>query len=144
MSAIRIMVVDDFEHWRSFVLSKLEKVPGLRVISEVADGLDAVQKAEALRPDLVLLDIGLPRLDGMDAARQILKLSPESKILFLSQESDSDVVQEALRIGARGYILKAHAGNELLSAVNTVIQGEQYLSCKLPGVSSSGLADLHD
>jgi DNA-binding NarL/FixJ family response regulator len=111
----------------------LQELPGLRVISESADGLEATQKAEELRPDLILLDIALPSMNGMDAARQIRRLSPESKILFLSQESDSDVVQAALNIGARGYVIKAD-GTELLAAVEAVVRGEQFLSSSLAGL----------
>jgi YesN/AraC family two-component response regulator len=108
-----------------------QKACKFRVISEVADGLEAVQKAEELKPDLILLDIGLPKLNGMEAARQIRRLSPESKILFLSQESDPEVVRHALRIGAHGYVLKTHAGAELLDAMEAVARGEHFLSSGL-------------
>jgi DNA-binding NarL/FixJ family response regulator len=79
-------------------------VQDLEVIGEVSDGLAAIQNAVELQPDLILLDIGLPNLSGLDAARQIRKLVPESKIIFWSQESSADVVQEALSIGAWGYV----------------------------------------
>jgi DNA-binding NarL/FixJ family response regulator len=121
-------VVDDFEPWRRFVCSTLEKAPELQVICEVSDGLEAVQKAEELRPDLILLDIGLPTLNGMEAARRIRKLAPESKILFLSQESSGDVVQEALSLGAWGYVVKVNAGSELLPAVDAVLRDRQFVS----------------
>jgi DNA-binding NarL/FixJ family response regulator len=103
-------------------------VPELQVICEVSDGLEAVQKAESLQPDLILLDIGLPTLNGFEAARRIRKLAPDSKILFLSQESSADVVQEAFRVGALGYVLKAQAGTELLAAVDAVRQGRKFVS----------------
>jgi hypothetical protein len=80
-----------------------------------------------------LLDVGLPKLNGLDAARQIRKLVPETKILFLTQESSADVAQEALRLGAQGYVVKAYAGSELLAAVQAVLQGNQYVSSGLPG-----------
>jgi DNA-binding NarL/FixJ family response regulator len=83
-----------------------------------------------LKPDLILLDIGLPTLNGLEAARQIRKLVPESKIIFLSQESSADVVQEALRIGARGYVVKVRAATGLLTAVEAVISGKRYVSSK--------------
>src|SRR5204862_4944745 len=92
---VRIIVVDDYEPFRRFVCSMLEQRPELRVVGEASDGLEAVQKAEELQPDLILLDIGLPALNGMEAARRIRKLAPHSKILFVSMESSPEVVQEA-------------------------------------------------
>ena len=125
---MRVLVVDNFEPFRRFVTSTLAGLRDLQVIGEVSDGLAAVQKAIELQPDLVLLDIGLPTLNGFEAARQILKLVPESKIIFLSQESSDDMVQEALSIGAWGYVVKIHAGTELLTAVEAVISGKRFVS----------------
>jgi DNA-binding NarL/FixJ family response regulator len=127
-SSVRVLVVEDYEPFRRFVRSTLEKRPELQVIGEVSDGLEAVHKAEELRPDLILLDIGLPALSGIEAARRIRKLSPTSKILFVSQESSTDVVEEALRLGALGYVLKPHAGSELLPAVGAVCEGRRFVS----------------
>ena len=90
----------------------------MELIGELSDGLAAVQKAEELSPDLILLDIGLPTLNGIEAARQIRKLVPSAKIILLSLESSDDVVQEALGLGAKGYVVKALAGSELLPAVD--------------------------
>lgn len=95
---------------------------------ELADGLEAVQKAEELKPDLILMDIGLPGLNGIEAGRQIRKLVPDAKIIFLTQESSEDVVQEALRLGARGYVVKTRAGSDLMPAVEAVLQGKQFVS----------------
>jgi DNA-binding NarL/FixJ family response regulator len=95
----------------------------LQVICEASDGSEAVQLAEELKPDLVVLDIGLPKLNGIEAARRIRQLSPNSKIIFLSQNNSLEVVQEALSTGALTYAEKAHAGSELLSAVNAVLTG---------------------
>jgi DNA-binding NarL/FixJ family response regulator len=120
MSSVRVLVVEDFEPFRRFVCSTLGKRPDLQVICEVSDGLEAVQKAEELQPDLILLDIGLPTLNGIEVARQIRKLSPQSKILFVSQESSADVIEEALSLGAMGFVIKAHAGSELLVALEPV------------------------
>ena len=131
MSAIRVLVVDDSEPFRRFICSTLKKRPDLHVVSQVSDGLEAVQKGEELQPDLIVLDLGLPTLDGVEAARRIRKLSPESKILFVSQESSSDVVQEAFTLGALGYVVKAHAGSELLAAVEAVCRGRQFASREL-------------
>lgn len=126
--SVRILMVDDFEPFRRLIRSTLQKMTELLVICEVSDGLEAVQKAQELLPDLILLDIGLPTLNGLEAARQIRKLAPESKILFLSVESDVDVVQEAMSLGARGYVDKAHAVSELPAAVEAVCQGRQFIS----------------
>jgi DNA-binding NarL/FixJ family response regulator len=128
-------VVDDYEPFRRPVVSILQKRPELQIICELSDGLEATQKAEELRPDLILLDIGLPKLNGIEAARRIRKLSPKSKILFVSQESSADVVQEALSLGALGYVVKMHAGKDLLAAVEAVLQGRLFLG--------SGLSDQH-
>jgi DNA-binding NarL/FixJ family response regulator len=128
MSVVRILVVDDLEPWRRFVSSTLQEQPDMQIVSGVCDGLAAVQKAQELQPDLIVLDIGLPKLNGIEAARQIRKLVPNSKILFLTQESSDDVVHEAFSLGARGYVVKIQAGNELLAAVETVLRGEQFVS----------------
>jgi DNA-binding NarL/FixJ family response regulator len=125
---IRVLVIEDFEPFRRLICSTLEGRGDLEVICEVFDGLAAVQKAEELQPDLILLDIGLPTLNGMEAARQIRKLVPEAKILFVSQESSPDVVQEALSLGARGYVVKTRAGSDLLSAVDAVLLEKQFVS----------------
>jgi DNA-binding NarL/FixJ family response regulator len=128
MSSIRVLVVEDFEPFRRFLCSMLEKGSGLQVVAEVSDGLEAVAKADQLQPDLILLDIGLPSLNGIEAARRIRKVSPESKILFLSQESSADVIEEALSLGAMGYVIKAHAGSELLVAIEAAREGRQFVS----------------
>jgi FixJ family two-component response regulator len=89
--------------------------------------------SEELKPDLILLDIGLPKLNGLEAAQRIRKLAPETKILFLSQESSADVVHEALSLGALGYVVKEHAGTELLAAVQAVLEGKQFVSGSIHG-----------
>jgi DNA-binding NarL/FixJ family response regulator len=128
---VRILVGEDFEPWCRFVVSLLQEKPEWRIVSETSDGLEAVQKAKELRPDLILLDIGLPKLNGIEAARQIRKLTPESRIIFVSQESSADVVAEALSFGARGYVLKMRAGGDLLIAIKAVLEGKQFVSCGL-------------
>jgi len=126
-SSVRVLVVEDFVPFRQFVCSTLGKRRDLQVICEVSDGLEAVQKAQELKPDLILLDIGLPTLNGIEAARRIRKLAAESNIIFLSQESSADVVQEALSLGAQGYVLKTRAASELLTAVEAVMLGKQFV-----------------
>jgi CheY-like chemotaxis protein len=115
----------------------------LQIVGEASDGLEAVQKAEELHPDLIVLDIGLPTLTGIEAARRIRKLSPEPKILFVSQESSADVVQEALSLGALGYVVKAHAGSELLAAVGAVLEDRQFISGGLSGHHFTDAKDAH-
>lgn len=126
VSSARVLVVDDFEPFRQFICAELGKRPDLQVVGEASDGLKAVHKAAELKPDLILLDIALPTLNGFEAARQIRKHAPESKIIFLSQESSADVIQEALSLGACGYVVKVKAGGELLAAVETVISGKKF------------------
>jgi DNA-binding NarL/FixJ family response regulator len=123
----RVLLVEDFEPFRQFIHTTLQETE-LQVVGEAWDGLEAVQKAEELQPDLILLDIGLPFLNGIEAARQIRKLSPESKIIFVTQESSADIVEEALSSGAIGYVVKAEAASELLAAVEAVCQGRQFVS----------------
>jgi DNA-binding NarL/FixJ family response regulator len=131
LPTVRVLVVDDFEPWLRFTCSVLRKNPELQIVGEVSDGLEAVQKAEELQPDLILLDIGLPTLNGFEAARRIRRLSPGSKILFVSQELSVDMVKEAFSLGALGYIVKASAGGELLAAVEAVCQGRQFIGSSL-------------
>ena len=140
-SQVRVFVVDDYDPFRQFICSTLRKKPELQIVGEASDGLEAVNKAEELQPDLILLDIGLPTLNGIEAARRIRKVSPESKILFVSQESYADVVQEALALGALGYVVKAHAGSELLAAVEAVLEGRQFVSRGLSGHSFANAKD---
>jgi DNA-binding NarL/FixJ family response regulator len=129
----RVLVVDDVELFRKFVCGALGTRPELQVVAEVCDGLEAVHKAVELKPDLIVLDIGLPKLNGIEAARQIRQLSPSSKIVFLSQNNDLDVVRVALDAGALGYVYKANAQEELLNAVDTVLRGKQFVSRTLRG-----------
>jgi DNA-binding NarL/FixJ family response regulator len=119
----KVLVVDDFEKWRRTICSILAEDTDFEVIGESADGLDAVQKSRQLLPDLVLLDIGLPGQNGLDAARQILEISPRTKILFLSADHVLDVIREALNIGA-GFVLKEDAGQNLLAIARSIIRDE--------------------
>jgi DNA-binding NarL/FixJ family response regulator len=129
MSSLRVLIVEDFEPFQKFIRSTLGKRDDLQIIGEVSDGLEAVQKAEELKPDLILLDIGLPKLNGIEAARRIRKLTPESKIIFLSQETSPDVVQEALSLGW-GYVIKAKGASELLPAVEAAISQKQFVGSR--------------
>jgi DNA-binding NarL/FixJ family response regulator len=133
VSPIRILAADDYEGWRRKIRLLLQVQREYQVVAEASDGLEAVQKAQELKPDLILLDIGLPKLHGIEAARLIRQLSPSSKILVLSENNDLDVVRAALSAGARGYVLKTDAQGELLPAMDAVLGGKQFLSSSLKG-----------
>jgi DNA-binding NarL/FixJ family response regulator len=121
-------VVDDYEPFRRFVCSTLRKRPTLQIVGEASDGVEAVQKAEELKPDLIILDIGLPTLNGIEVARRIHTFSPRSKVIFVTQESSPDVMQATLNLGAWGYVLKTKAGSDLVAAVEAVLLGKRFVS----------------
>ena len=127
-SLVSILVVDDYEPFRQFVASALAQNSELQIIGEISDGLDAVHRAEETQPNLILLDIGLPTLNGIEAACRIRDLSPASKILFFSENRSQEIVEEALRSGAAGYVSKSDAARELLPAIEAVLQGRQFVS----------------
>jgi DNA-binding NarL/FixJ family response regulator len=131
LSSIRILIIDDYADWLREVRLLLQSHPEWLVIAEASDGPEAVQKAEGLKPDLILLDIGLPKLNGIEAARRIRQLSPSSKIIFLSQNSDRDIVRTALGTGALGYVHKMDAGRDLLLAADAVLRGKKFVSSSL-------------
>jgi len=132
-TSIRVLVVDDYKAWRSFFSTALQKKPELQVIGQVSDGLEALQQAQELQPDLILLDIGLPTLNGIEAARQIRNVSRASKILFVSENRSPDIIKEAFTTGAGGYVVKSDAATELLPAVDAVLEGKRFLSRSLVG-----------
>jgi CheY-like chemotaxis protein len=148
-SSIRILLADDYEGWRRQVRLLFQARPEWQVIAEALDGPEAIQKAEELKPDLIVLDIGLPKLNGIEAARRIRQFSPSSKIVFLSLYNSPDVVQAALSTGALGYVRKTDARNELLAAVDAVLQGEQFVSsslkcCESTDTSVEKTPDCHE
>ena len=125
MASIRVLVVDDFKPFREFVRSTLAERPEWEVIGEASDGPEAVQKAVELKPDLILLDLGLPTMNGIEVARRFRELVPDARIIFFSQESSVDLLEEALRMGVSGYVMKAKAGSQLLPAMDAVMSGKQ-------------------
>jgi DNA-binding NarL/FixJ family response regulator len=127
-SAVRVLVVDDYEPWRQRICSSTLRWMPHALVVEASDGLEAVRKASELNPDLVLLDIGFPSLNGIEVAHRLCKTVPNSKILFLPQEADAEVARAALSNGAKGYVLKADAGRELLPAIEAVLRGEKFVS----------------
>ena len=140
-SPVRVLVVEDYEPWRRYFSTALQNQPELQVIGEVSDGLEAVQQAEELQPDLILLDIGLPTLNGIEAARRIRKVSPASKILFVSENRSANIAGEAMSTGASGYLVKSDARSELLPAVRAALEGKQFISASLSGHGRNGPRD---
>jgi DNA-binding NarL/FixJ family response regulator len=126
-------VIDDYEPWRRFITSTLQKMPGVQIVGQGSDGMEAIEKAQELQPDLILLDIGLPKLDGIKAALRIRECAPKTRILFFTENSSADIAEEAMRTGADGYVVKAGAAQELLPAVEAVLQGKRFLSSLLGG-----------
>jgi DNA-binding NarL/FixJ family response regulator len=131
MSGIRILVVDDHAVVRRAICSLLSSDPVLEVVCQTADGEQAVLKAEDLQPDLVLLDISLPGISGIEAARRIRGVSPNSRIIFLSQHDSLQMVQDAVRVGGHGYVTKMDAASDLLRAIRTVREGKPFVSQRI-------------
>jgi DNA-binding NarL/FixJ family response regulator len=131
MRTATILVVEDFEPFRSLICSVLGQTSNLRVIGRESDGLEAVQRAVELHPDLILLDIGLPTLNGLQVAKRIQKKVPNTKVLFISQELSGDVVEAALDSGGLGYVHKSQIHEELLLAIDAVLAGNQFVSSNL-------------
>jgi CheY-like chemotaxis protein len=127
---LRILVVEDHAPFRHLIRTVLQRRAEFQ-ITEAADGLEAVQKLEALQPDLILLDINLPKMDGFEVAKQIPGLAPHARLLFMSQESSSEIVREALGLRADGYIHKNSAASDLLSAIDAVLAGQRFVSRSL-------------
>lgn len=139
----RVLLVEDFLPFRAFVSALLREKPNLQIVSEASDGLEAVRRARELHPDLILIDLGLPGLNGIEAARRIRTQAPRSRIVFLSQEGSAEIVEEALRSGALGYVLKPRAGDDLHRAVAAVLEGQQFVSDGLIG-SKEAVITLRD
>jgi len=128
LSAGNILVLDDFKLFRKFAVELLGKRPELQVVGEASDGLEALQRAVDLRPDLILLDIALPSLNGIEVARQMRSLVPGSKIIFLTRETSANLAREALSLGAWGYVTKTMAQADLFAAVEAVLSGKMFVS----------------
>jgi len=121
-------VVDDFAPFREFTSTVLSKQVGFHIVAEAVDGREAIQKARECRPDLVVLDMDLPFICGIEAAREIRRCSPDSSILFLSGNNDPEIVEAALQTGALGYVLKLDAVDDLLDAAKAVLSGSRFVS----------------
>jgi DNA-binding NarL/FixJ family response regulator len=139
--SIRVLVVDDYEPFRHFLRSTLQNTLRLVTIVEALDGVEAIELAQALQPDIILLDVGLPKINGIEAARRIRQLALQSKILFVSQETSLDVVEAAFSAGATGYVTKMDAGSELPIAVKAVLRGERFVGNRFAGHGFSAASD---
>ncbi len=131
MPSVQILVVDDHPVVRRAICSLLSSDPVLNVVCETADGEQAVQKSQELQPDLILLDISLPGISGIEAARRMRRVSPQSLIIFLSQHDSLQMVKDALNTGGHAYVAKIDAGAELLHAIHAVRQGKQFVSKRI-------------
>src|SRR5215467_4044923 len=138
---IRVLVVDDYERWRRFIRLTLLVQERLQIVGEAIDGPEALRQAQELQPDLLLLDIGLPTSNGIEVASRVRDVSPKSRILFVSENRSPEIVEEALRTGAGGYVVKSHAASELLRAVNTVLNGGRFVSSSVVGYKPTGSED---
>jgi len=131
--AVRILIVEDYEPFLRYFRSTLEQRGGFQVVGEASVGLEAIQKAKELQPDLIVLGIGLPKLSGLEAAKEARRLAPFAKILFVSQEFSFDIVEAALRLGASGYVHKSRVQSDLLSAIESVLRGKYFVSGMVRG-----------
>lgn len=131
MSVTKILIVDDFLPWHRFVRRVLESETDFKVIATAADGFEAVQKTTKLRPDVILMDINLPGMSGVDATREIRKVSPTSKVLFLSEHRATDLIKTTFRVGGVGYVLKSDCSSDLLMGIRSILGGERFLSRSL-------------
>lgn len=136
--AFRILVADDHEVVRRGLCAILHTQPGWEVCGEVADGRAAVEKAQELRPDAVILDISMPQLNGLEATRQILKSEPRMAVLILTQHDTDQVVREVLNAGARGFLLKSDAGRELVVAVEALRHNKTYFTSRVAAMVLDG------
>lgn len=138
MGVLRILIADDHELARDGIRSLLEDHPGWEVCAEAKDGREAVANASTLKPDICLLDIGMPNLNGLDAARQILAMIPEARILILTVHDSEQIVREVLATGARGFLLKSDAGRDLVAAVEALEQRQTFFTSKVAQMMVDG------
>ena len=143
MNVLRILIADDHEVARKGIRALLENHPGWEVCAEAKDGREAVEFADRLRPDVLLLDIGMPNLNGLDAARQILATSPDARILILTVHDTEQIVREVLAAGARGFLLKSDAGRDLVAAVEALQRRRTFFTSKVAEMMLEGYLRPH-
>ena len=134
MRQIRILLADDHNVMRGGLRLLLERQPGFKVVGEASDGRQAVEQAEATKPDIIVLDIAMPNLSGIEAAQRISALLPQTRIIILSMHSDESYVLRALKAGAKGYLLKDSAENDLIEAIRAVDEGKAFFSPEISNI----------
>jgi len=142
-SRLRVLVVEDHEPIRRVICELLQERADLLIVGEAADGLDAIRQAEALRPDVVMLDIGLPRLSGIEVAGRLRAKVPDAKLMFVTNESSLEVVEQAFRTGAHGYVYKPRAHRDLLAVLNAIIRGGRFVSGGLERIAQGDSLASH-
>jgi len=143
VNVLRILIADDHEVARKGIRSLLENHPGWEVCAEAKDGREAVEFADSLRPDILLLDIGMPNLNGLDAAKQILATNPDARILILTVHDTEQIVREVLAAGARGFLLKSDAGRDLVAAVEALQRRRSFFTSKVSEMMLEGYLRPH-
>ena len=128
---IRVLVVDDSQCWQVYILKRFETESDLKIVAVASEGLEAVQKASDLKPDVILMDLGLPGINGLEAARRIRAISPDSRVLFLSEHDSHEFVVAAFEAGACAYILKSDAATDLMPGIRALLESREYVSRSL-------------
>jgi DNA-binding NarL/FixJ family response regulator len=141
MAAFRILLADDHEVVRAGLRALLEEQAGWEVVAEAVDGRDAVEKASKLKPDVVVIDIAMPSLNGLEAVRQIIKSVPNTKVLVLTMYDSDPLIQQVLQAGARGYLLKSDAGRDLVSAIDALRRNKTFFTPKVSQMVLEGYLD---
>lgn len=131
MSEIRVLAVDDYAPLQRFISELFERESDLKIVAMASGGWEAVQIAKQLQPEVILMDVGLPEMSGIEATRRIREVSPQSRILFLSEHLGRDIIEAAFAAGGMGYVLKSDSLHDLIPGVRTILRGERYLSRSL-------------
>lgn len=141
MEPPRVLIADDHEVVRKGLRTLLEEQPGWQVAGEASDGREAVEKAKALKPDVTVLDISMPTLNGLEATRQMIKNNPQSRVLVLTMHESDPLIREVLGAGARGYLLKSDAGRDLVNAVDAIRRNKTFFTARVAQMVLEGYLD---
>jgi DNA-binding NarL/FixJ family response regulator len=140
MTKLRILVADDHDVVRRGLRAILEAEPGWEVVADVANGRGAVERSRELAPDVAVVDVSMPELSGFEATRRLLEVSPDTKVLILSMHESDEVIREAVKAGARGYVLKSDAGRDLVAALRAVAAGRTFFTSRVTEIVVKGAA----